>query len=96
MGALDPRLNQRNFNNDGNPATFALGRTMDDRILIGRFLGPGDVMAVATHEILAHGHEKRLYFGDYKQATVDLNQQIWSQLPGRYRPSAELWRRKIQ
>jgi hypothetical protein len=72
-----------------------MGRTMDDRILINRALGPGDIMAVATHEMLVHGHEKRLYFGDFKDSTVQLNWDIWTQLPARYRPSAELWRRKI-
>jgi hypothetical protein len=96
VGPLDKDLNYRHENDDGNPDTFAMGRTMDDRILIGNFLGKGDVMAVATHEILVHGPEKGVYVGDLIPATMQLNREIWSQLPAALRPSAELWRRYTQ
>lgn len=92
----DRRLNPRRENFDGNPNTFALGRTIPNGgpILLNSGLGTGDLAATATHEAVVHDHERgRAMTGDLFSKRTDM--EIWLQLPNRLEPSAELWRRRV-
>jgi RHS repeat-associated protein len=100
VNARERRLNAGRQNSDGDPSTFAMGRTMPNRlfrgkgdILIGNFLGPGDFVMTAAHEMLAHDEQK--IQTDISPRIDALNSVLWNQLPDSLRPSAELWRRKL-
>ncbi|HST63054.1 MAG TPA: RHS repeat-associated core domain-containing protein, partial [Longimicrobium sp.] len=85
-------LNPENQNDDGNPETFALGRTLDDVYLLNNALGVGDFAAAATHEALVHEGERGSYIGDLDSKAIDSS--IWWQLPNRMEPSAYFWRKR--
>ena len=101
VGARERRLNNRRLNSDNDPTTFAMGRTMPNgmfggkgEILIGNFLGQGDIIMTAAHEMLAHDNQRLLE--DVSPRIDQLNRDLWDQLPAGLRPSAELWRRKLE
>ena len=88
-------------NRDGNPKTFALVQVRGGAgpVQINARLGRGDLIAAAAHAALTHAENQDgagLHFGDGMQATLDRDQEIWDQLPARLRPSAELWRRRVE
>ena len=97
----DQNLNPEDQNFDGDPTTFAMGRTMQSmpfgrgQILINERLGEGDMLMTAAHEILVHGGEGWFMWGDSFSSTTTTNNNLWLVLPQRLRPSAELWRRKL-
>lgn len=100
VGPRDRRLKAGRQNSDVDPSTFAMGRTMPNSLfrgkgdfLIGNFLGSGDAVVTAAHEMLAHDEQKILT--DNSPRIDDLNTVLWNQLPDSLRPSAELWRRKL-
>ncbi len=100
VGARERRLNSEGLNNDDDRTTYSMGRMMPDRlfggpgdILIGNFLGPGDLVITAGHEMLAHD-EQGLMTDDSPRIDC-INDRLWNQLPDYLRPSAELWRRKL-
>jgi RHS repeat-associated protein len=100
VGARERRLNSEGLNNDGDRSTYSMGRTMPNRlfrgpgdILIGNFLGPGDFVMTAAHEMLAH--DEQGVMTDYSPRIDGINNMLWNQLPDSLRPSAELWRRKL-
>ena len=77
-----------------------MGRTMPDGlfggkgdILIGSFLGEGDAVMTAAHEMLVHDRQRILE--DISPAIDQINRNLWDQLPAGLIPSAELWRRKL-
>jgi len=108
VAANDSRLNEEGLNTDRNPETFAMGRTMppamwgipkmlglggEGDILIGNFLGEGDMVMTGAHEILGHGEQK--IPTDHSERIDRINGLLWQELPSALRPSAELWRRKL-
>lgn len=100
VGGQDKRLNHAGENSDGDPNTTAMGRTMPTnliggggQILLGNFLGKGDLALVAAHEMLAHDRQTLLH--DTGGSIRELNQTLWSQLPEGLKPTAELFRRLV-
>jgi hypothetical protein len=89
-------------NRDGNNRTGVLAQTVGTNgpVLFRRDLGDGDIVAAGTHEALIHVENNDanglgMHFGDILPETDRTNQEIWTQLPNRLRPSGELWRRKL-
>ena len=89
----DGDLNRGGENTDKDPSTNALGRTMAHSIKIGNFLGVGDRLATAAHEIVVHGAEKNglIFIGDALPTTPQTNQLIWSQLTPAAKQTAKLF-----
>ena len=87
-------------NSDGKLGNTVMGQTMPNRlfrgpgdILIGNFLGEGDFVMTAAHEMLAHNDQPVLT--DVSPRIDALNDELWDQLPESYRPSATLWKGKL-